>query len=163
PDSLLPMGLPFDREGLAVPGGPRSGVEAAARLPLDRVLQGLALEGEAQFWSQAPEWRYAPRRSYQAQVRFHDVFLDTRNLEVWSEIGVRGRDGMPVPFADEAQEPARVPFGQSWYARLQIRVVSVRVFVLWENFTLRDSNQDLPGRILPQTRAMYGVRWTLWN
>lgn len=60
-------------------------------------------------------------------------------------------------------DPAVVPFYQSFYVRLQIRVVTVRVFAQWENFTLRAENQDFPGRVLPTTRATYGVRWTLWN
>ena len=42
-------------------------------------------------------------------------------------------------------------------------IVSVRIFVSVENLAVRDVNQDFPGRILPRTRAMYGVRWTLWN
>jgi hypothetical protein len=55
------------------------------------------------------------------------------------------------------------PFTQSWFARVQVRVVTVRVFIQWENFTFRDENADLPGRVQPQTRVMYGVRWTMWN
>jgi hypothetical protein len=56
-----------------------------------------------------------------------------------------------------------VPFQQSWYAQLQVRVSSVRLFFLWENLTVRDKNQDYLGRIQPRTRAMYGIRWTMWN
>ncbi len=162
-DSLHPMGLPFDRDGVSTAGGRRSGVEVAGHLPLSPVLDGLSLQGEAQFWDEGLEWRYTPRRTYQARVQYHNVFLETRNLELWSEVGVQGRDGMPVPLMADDEGLSRVPFSQSWYARVQVRVVSVRVFVHWENFTFRDDNQDLPGRVLPQTRAMYGIRWTLWN
>jgi hypothetical protein len=56
-----------------------------------------------------------------------------------------------------------VPFYQSWFVRLQIRVVTVRAFIMWENFTIRQRNQDIPGRIFPATRSIYGVRWTMWN
>jgi hypothetical protein len=56
-----------------------------------------------------------------------------------------------------------VPFYQSWNAHLMIRVVTVRLFLRWENLFLRQNNQDLPGRLLPTTRVMYGVRWTLRN
>ncbi len=59
--------------------------------------------------------------------------------------------------------PPLVPFYQSWFVRLQIRIVTVRAFIMWENFTLRQRNQDFPDRILPATRSLYGVRWTLWN
>ena len=44
-----------------------------------------------------------------------------------------------------------------------MRIVSVRVFIRWENFTVRRNLQDYPGRLLPPTRTVYGVRWILWN
>ena len=154
-------------------------------------LPGLALVGSYQWWDQAAEvapmdgsgatngegfpadkmsWRYLPRQSYQASLTFHDVFLPTENLEVWFDLGVQGRDPMVVPFLQDGSQgqatpgaPATVPFYQSWFVRLQIRVVTVRAFIMWENFTLRQRNQDIPGRVLPATRALYGVRWTMWN
>jgi hypothetical protein len=42
-------------------------------------------------------------------------------------------------------------------------VITVRVFVQWENFTVRDDNLEFPGRPQPRTRALYGIRWTMWN
>jgi hypothetical protein len=42
-------------------------------------------------------------------------------------------------------------------------VVTVRIFIRWDNLSIRTNNQDIPGRVLPRTRAMYGVRWTLRN
>jgi hypothetical protein len=56
-----------------------------------------------------------------------------------------------------------VPFGQSWHAFLQLRIVTVRIFIRFENLTVRENNQDIPGRVLPEARVLYGVRWTLWN
>ena len=164
-DSLHPIGLPFDRGGIVLAGGRRWGLEATARVPLSAILDGLELQGSAQRWDAAAEWRYLPRRIYQLGLRFHDVFLETGNLEVWSDVAVRGRDPMQVPLPGTTGSPApvSVPFQQSWFARVQVRVVSVRVFVLWENFTVRERNQDYPGRILPPTRALYGIRWTLWD
>jgi len=166
PDSLRPMGLPLDRAGPVLPGARRTGVEFAVQVPLDRVLTGLSLEGETQFWQEAPDWTYAPTRTWQARFRYHNVFLETRNLEIWSDIGVNGRDGMNVAMLDGDDPEAGlldVPFYQSWYGRLQIRVVSMRIFAQWENFAVRDVNRDFPDRRLPATRAMYGIRWTLWN
>ncbi|MEX1259066.1 MAG: TonB-dependent receptor plug domain-containing protein [Gemmatimonadota bacterium] len=164
-DSLHPMGTEADREGLVLAGGERTGFEVAGELPLTPLLDGLALAGSVQIWDDTESWRYLPRRIYEGRLRFHDVFLESENLEVWLDVGVRGRDPMFVPF-EEAGPPgilAEVPFAQSWFGRLQIRIASARIFVLWDNFTLRESNQDFPGRLLPPTRALYGVRWTLWN
>jgi hypothetical protein len=194
-DSLFATGLPTDRDGVTQAGGTRDGFEVAARIPL--YPKGFSLVGWWQKWDQAddvltetqdttlsPElladgdlpWRYLPRQTYQASLSFHDTFLPTGNLEVWFDLGVRGRDPMALPFNDDevwaeygtGEEdprfiPTVAPFYQSWFVRLQIRVVTVRIFVMWDNFSIRQSNQDFLGRVLPATRSLYGVRWTLWN
>ena len=59
--------------------------------------------------------------------------------------------------------PGTAPYQQSWFARLQFRIVTVRLFIHWENINFKEDNADLPERFLPQTRVMYGVRWTMWN
>jgi len=190
-DSLFLLGLPTDRYGSTQAGGSREGFEVSARVPL--YPKGLAVVGWWQKWDQAediwstpadtaadpgllPEgkipWRYLPRQSYQASLSFQNTFLPTGNLEVWFDVGARGRDPMAVPFMEEVSPgagedprmvPTLVPFYQSWFIRLQIRIVTVRAFFMWENFTVRQRNQDFPNRILPATRSLYGVRWTLWN
>ena len=161
-DSLHPVGLPTDRGGLPTAGGSRSGFELATDLPLSRLMNGLSVSGSTQFWDQNETWRYLPERIYEARLSFHDVFFDSENLELWVDVGVTGRDPMQVPSEVEGSLQS-VPFQQSWFGRLQVRVSSIRLFLRWDNFTLREANQDYPGRLLPQTRAMYGIRWTLWN
>jgi len=190
-DSLFLLGLATDRFGATQAGGSRKGFEVLARIPI--YPKGFALTGWWQKWDQvesvwlpqedttvAPElvpdkkvpWRYLPRQSYQASVGFHDTFLPTGNFELWFDLGVRGRDPMAVPFPEEVEVgdegetrmvPAMVPFYQSWFVRLQVRIVTVRAFISWENFMVRQQNQDFPERILPATRSLYGVRWTLRN
>ncbi len=190
-DSLFLLGLPTDRPGDTQAGGSRDGIEVSARIPI--YPKGFSLVGWWQKWDQAedmwttpkdsaaspellPEtkipWRYLPRQSYQASLSFHDTFYPTGNLEVWFDLGVRGRDPMAVPFLEEIEVgddedprmvPTMVPFYQSWFVRLQVRIVTVRAFIMWENFTIRQQNQDFPDRNLPSTRSFYGVRWTLWN
>jgi hypothetical protein len=164
-DSLHPVGLPTDRGGAVTPGGRRQGFEASAAIPLSFLLDGLSAVGNLQVWEEAGQWRYLPQQTYQSRLVFNDTFFPSENLEVWVDLGVRGRDPMLVPVVAESGTAAleRVPFQQSWFGRLQIRVASARLFVLWDNFTLRPENQDYPGRLLPQTRAMYGIRWTMWN
>lgn len=162
-DSLPPLGIVLDRAGPVTGGGEFAGWEAAARLALP--VEGFALTGSYQSWDR--EARYLPSRMYRGALEFHDVFMETRNLEVWGALGVNGRDPMLVPTfeVEEDVEPelARVPFYQNWYADLQIRVVTVHVFLRWENFTVRQNLQDFPGRLLTATRAVYGVKWVLWN
>lgn len=166
PDSLHPTGLPFDRDGVSLPGVSRTGVELAGRLPLTPLLDGLEVRGDAQLWDEAVQWRYGPAKSWDLRLSYHNVFFETRNLEVWGDVGMAGRGRMTVPLLDPDQvDPtlAVVPVNQSYYLRVQARIVSAVLFVRWDNFTVRDTNQDLPGRVLPATRAMYGVKWTLWN
>jgi hypothetical protein len=164
-DSLHPVGLPTDRGGAVTPGGDREGFEASAGIPLSFLLDGLSAVGSLQLWDETEEWRYLPQRTYQSRLAFHDTFFPSENLELWVDLGVRGREPMLVPVLAESGTAALedVPFQQSWFGRLQVRVASARLFVLWDNFTLRPENQDYPGRLLPQTRAMYGIRWTMWN
>jgi hypothetical protein len=165
-DSLHPVGLPTDRGGPVTAGGEdRKGFEMSAVVPLSFLLDGLSAVGSLQVWDPDGEWRYLPEQIYQSRLTFHDTFYPSQNLEGWADLGVRGRDPMLVPNLPQAGVPILedVPFQQSWFGRLQIRVASARVFVLWDNFTLRPENQDYPGRLLPQTRAMYGIRWTMWN
>lgn len=168
PDPLLPLGLPWDAGVSPLPGERRTGWEAGGRFPVP-FLAGLALEGWTQQWQVTGDtgvWPWLPDRSYEARLAYHGLFFPTGNLEVHFDAGARGRDPMFIRRAGSGEgEPGleTVPFFQSWSARLQIRVVTVRAFILWENFTLRPANQDIPGRLLPQTRALYGVRWMLWN
>jgi hypothetical protein len=173
-----------------LPGGTRKGFEVSGRVPL--YPSGWALVGSYQWWDQADKvwtpatdsveaepvsedripWRYLPTQNYRASLSFHDTFYPTGNLEIWFDLGVSGREAMTVPFLESVEGgveeetryvPTQVPFYQSWFARIQIKVVMVRVFFMWENFTVRQRNQDFPGRILPNSRSLYGVRWTMWN
>ncbi len=168
-DSLLPLGLEPDRGQPALPGGVRSGWELWGRIPAPFMV-GLAATGSLQQWEQA--WSYLPERIYQASLDYHRTFLESGNFELWLSLGVRGRDPMTVRQVlstgeDEDGAPtlelASVPFAQSWYGKIQARIVTVRIFVGWENFTIRRNLQDFPDRLLPQTRAVYGLRWTMWN
>jgi hypothetical protein len=56
-----------------------------------------------------------------------------------------------------------VPEYKEWYVMLQVRIVSVRIFVRFENLGTKRDNFDFPGRIQPATRSMYGIRWVLLN
>jgi len=190
-DSVWPTGLPFDRGGLVLPHAPRSGWEFGGRVPLWP--RGLALRGTVQLWEPADsagtlsDALYFPDHLYDAGLSFHRVFRASGNFELWVDLGAQGRAAMAVPrpalpppadpgaaFSspvgsaaageDEPEfVPSVVPFYQDWYFRLQMRILSLNVFLTIENLTLRENNQDVPGRLLPGTRSLYGVRWTMWN
>ncbi len=166
PDSLHPLGLPPDRDGVVLAGERRSGFEVMGELPL--LIEGLALRGSYQWWDEEPVLRYLPRRTWHAEIDWQRTFLASGNLEFLATVGVNGRDAMLVPLlAPEAtpEDPLlqAVPWYQSWFARLQIRVLTFRIFINAENLANKVDNQDYPGRRLPLFRSFYGVRWTLWN
>ncbi len=168
-DSLLPLGIEPDRGQPALAGGSRSGWEVWVRVPMP--VDGMRFEGFLQQWDEG--WSYLPRRTYGGALSFHRVYLKSENLEWWWTIGVRGHDPMSVRqvveqgLGDEGEPVgpglASVPFYQNWYLRLQLRIVSVRIFIGWENATVRRNLQNFPDRLLPITRAVYGIRWALWN
>lgn len=164
-DSLPPLGTELDRAGGVEEGGKRTGWEGTAEVPLP--VDGFALVGTYQTWDE--EARYLPARLYSGGIRFHDVFLDTGNFELWGELGVRGHDPMRVPLArdfDQLEQEgsfATVPFHQNWYIDIQARIVSLSLFIRWENVMVRQNLQNFPGRVLPATRGFYGIRWKLWN
>lgn len=169
-DSLAPFGLPFDRRVRSRLGGIRTGFTLSGELPLNRVLPGASLSASAVFAPEPAEsdapWGYLPERSWTGAASWYRAGYDGK-LEVWGDVGVRGRDGFPVPPGVLTSSPVgavqQAPYLQSWYGRLQVRVMTVRVFILWENLAFREGNGDLPSRFQPQTRALYGIRWTMWN
>ena len=160
-DSLHPLGLPTDRDAPPQAAQRLTGFEVSGSLPLSPLMTGLALQGSAQLWDEAAVWRYLPKLTYHARLSYHRTFLESQNLELWTDIGARGRDPMRIASPTAGADTA--PFQQSWFARLQIRVTSVRLFILVDNLTARTENQDYPDRLQPRLRSMYGIRWTLWN
>jgi len=162
-DAYLPLDLELDRGAPTAPGGVRKGFEASGSLPTP--WRSLRLEGSYQRWDRdAP---YLPRQIYQAAFRFHRVYLESGNFELWWALGVRGHDPMQVFVAEAGQGGGgglvTVPFYQDWYGTIQARIVTVRLFFGWDNFAIRRNLQTFPDRRLPISRSFFGLRWDLWN
>ncbi len=163
-DTLIPLGLVPDRGGPFLGIGKRKGWEVWGSLPMP--LRGLRFVGSLQQWDEpAP---YLPEQIYRGALVFHRQYLESGNFEWWWTVGVRGHDPMTVPILGEEDEEGvpqleTVPFYQNWYARVQVRIVTVQIYVAWENFIRRPNLQHYPGRVLPITRTVYGIRWTMFN
>ncbi len=171
-DSIWPTGLHIDRGGLVLPQSRRQGWDLNGSLPL--LPDGLYLEGEVQLWDKADSTAskaiYFPDHLYRAGLSFRNTYRESGGFQLWVDLGVQGRSAMHVPVSDPLvtgagvdAAPASVPFYQSWYFRLQMRILSLNIFATVDNLSLRENNQDLPGRLLLRTRSLYGVRWSFWN
>jgi len=161
-DLQLPLALELDGGAPTVPGGTREGVELWGSLPTPWA--SLRLEGSYQVWDDdAP---YLPKEIYRGAFVFRKTYLESGNFELWWTLGVRGHDPMEVFVPVDGAGGggiATVPFYQSWYGRIQARILTVRLFFGWENFTIRRNLQNFPGRVLPVTRSFFGLHWELWN
>jgi hypothetical protein len=161
-DLALPLGTEADYGAPADIGVHRTGFEAMAILPTR--WQALTIEGSYQRWEKTGP--YLPEQIYQGAFEYHKVFKETGNLELWFSAGVRGHDPM-LTFVDDVGSGAggvvEVPFYQSWYGHIQVRVVTVRLWLGMDNATLRQGNQTYPGRLLPYARSFFALRWDLWN
>ena len=163
-DSLIPLGIEPDRGSPFLAGAKRSGWEVWGRIPT--FWEHLSLEGSLQQWEEPGP--YLPEQIYRGALVFHKTYLETGNFELWWKLGVRGNSPMSVHIlAEEDEDGLRpletVPFYQNWYGRIQIRIVTVQIFIGWDNFIRRRNLQNFPGRVLPITRTWYGLRWTMWN
>jgi len=163
-DSLIPLGIEPDRGSPFLAGAKRAGWEFWGSVPTP--MQGLRLQGSLQQWDEPGP--YLPERIYRGALVFHRVYLDSENFEFWWTIGVRGNSPMTVHILGEEDDDGlrpleTVPFYQNWYGRIQVRIVTVQIFIGWDNFIRRRNLQNFPGRVLPITRTWYGLRWTMWN
>lgn len=163
-DSLRPLGLALDPDGISVAGGERMGFEATARIPLP--LRGFALEAAVQAWD--ADLAYLPRRLWDGALTYHGIFKESRNLEVWGGLGVTRRDPMPIGILEPGGDPrvpdlVVVPLLEDWYTHIQVRIVTLNLFIRWENIRGKSDNVDFPDRRQPRYRAIYGIRWVMNN
>lgn len=156
-----PIGTELDAGSPTLPGTERNGVEGTFVLPTR--WRAFTIEGSYQRWQQPGA--YLPEEIYRGSFEYHRVFKETGNLEVWGSLGVRGHDPMTTFVSPEVLSTglADVPFYQNWYARAQVRVVTVRLWIGIDNMTLRRGNQIYPDRLLPIARSFFALRWDLWN
>jgi hypothetical protein len=167
-DAIADFGLPFDRTGTLFPGGTKQGLEVNGRVPLFR--QPFWVEGWYARWSGATPWIYLPAQSWRTALVYHDTPLPSGNLEVSARLQLSHRDGMlipalidPVAGAGSGAALDVVPGLTSVDFYLQIRILSVRAFVRWNNIAHILGQHDLPGRYFPGQRAFYGIKWEFRN
>lgn len=158
-DLAVPFGLPFDRRADPVVGEPAAAAEAYLSVPV--FYRPLRLDAAYTRWFDVGGRPYLPVEEGRIALSFHDLFY-TGNLEPTVRLEAVHRASMLVPQAEgQAFDDVSAPYTLlNFY--LQIRVLDVRAFVVWENI-LNQAGADLPGRWFTGQRALYGVRWHFFN
>lgn len=167
-DSTTTFGLPFDYARRYYFGADATGWEVMGRLPIPWI-SGLYLQGTVTDWSSGNVALYMPIRTYRAGAELHSSPLRSGNLEILGRIEMVHRGSMLVPNFEEAVEgevepPSEIATEPLDYidGYLQIRIMSVRAFMRWEDLSNKDI-AEIPGRALPGPRLFYGVKWEFWN
>lgn len=172
-DSVAGLGPDFDFPALRLPGGEVSGWEFTGRLPL--FWKPLSAHGWYMTWTDGLAWAYLPTSTWRAGLSYHHLPLESGNLEFIARIEAHRRGAMRVPAfttvrpEDEEAPPEEVldsevvPGRTTFDLYFQFRILDVRAFLRWENFTNRVDQYDLPGRKLPGQRILYGVKWEFRN
>lgn len=159
-DSIPDFGLPFDATGRLFPGGTMRGLELVGRVPL--FWKPLALEGWYTRWGGESSWIYLPEESWRAALVYHHLPLESGNLELLARLEGHHRGEMIVPGGPTT---ASVPALTAFDFYLQVRILDVRAFLRWDNFTHQLMLRDWPetDRFFPGQRVLYGVKWQFWN
>ncbi len=161
-DSVFSFGAPFDSTVRGFPGGENHGYELEGSIPLFTPV--LRVEGSYVRWQGDEHWVYLPAEEGRGALVLHALPIRSGNLEILASAEVTRRGAVLMPAAPGAEEPVLELPGRFLYsAYLQIRVVSVRAFIRWENANNLHGVVDFPDRILPGQRVVYGVKWELWN
>lgn len=106
-----------------------------------------------------------PTEQARGGVVYHGSPLDNDQLEVLLRVEQVYRGAMLVASQADggAGRPVLVDPLQMLNLDLQIRVITVRAYLHWENITNRQLQNDLPGRNLPGQHVYFGVKWELFN
>jgi len=170
-DSVLTFGLPFDTTVMAFPAGSRSGWEIAGRVQL--YFPWLFADGSITNWYRADDWIYTPNRFWRFALELHATPLESGNLEIFGRLEARHRGSMLVPVltgtapGDRTIETALFDDYTVVDGQLQIRIMSVRLFIRGENmlsteyFEVPDlsGRTGLAGQVIDRQRIFYGVKW----
>ncbi len=159
-DSVYTFGVPFDSVARSFPGGDTRGWELSGHIPI--LWRDFFLEGGYVHWMSGDRWLYLPEEEGRVSLVLHTLPLGSGNLEILGRLEADRRGVMSVP-STGGQEVVSLPARTVLNAYLQIRIVTVRAFVRFDNMSAVRSLADLPGRTLPAARVVYGVKWELWN
>lgn len=157
-DSVPGLGVAFDTLG-PYAGPDNQVLDVVVRVPTG--WKPLWFEGSYTRVLDDVETLYVPDELRRGAIVYHQLPLPSGNLEIYARLEHWRRGAMLAP--DAAGNVVTVPRNGQYDFYLQIRVVSVRTFLRWHNFTLRREQYDLPLHAFPIQRIYYGVKWSFTN
>lgn len=137
-----------------------NGFEAHASLPVPFTAEFVRLDGWYTHWSDLGGRPYLPEHEGRVAVEAHGIFFGG-DLEPSLRVeAVRRGEMLAI-----ASDGVVVPTGAYSMANLllEIRILDVRAFLVFDNITNIRAAADLPERFLPGSKLYYGLRWTFRN
>jgi hypothetical protein len=157
---VVPFGLGFDDGVEPLDVDAAKGVEARASLPVPGTNGSVRLHGWFDYWMDRGGRPYLPVEQARASLEFHNLFYEDQ-LEPTLRFDLTQRGAAIVPLAG-GEEATTDPYALLDLF-LQIRILSLRAYLLWPNLLNYRTAFDVPGQRLPSTRLIYGVRWFFRN
>ena len=120
------------------------------------------VEGWANYWAQRGGRPYLPEYDARGAITARGAFYEGQ-LEpaVSFEVATRGAMLAPGNVAENTLV-LTTPYTLT-NLFLQIRILDLQAFGLWENVLNYQSAADIPGARLPGQRLIYGIRWAFRN
>lgn len=164
PSTVAPFGVFFDRGIEPIAVGAARGVEGYASLPLPWTGRTIRLEGSASAWEETGGRPYLPVREARIALEYHDVRIEGQ-FEPTLRLEAVHRGETLVPNVEGTAFGYVAPDYTHLNLLLQIRVLDVRAFLIWENPTHNRLALDLPPGpgFQPGQRVVYGARWWFRN
>lgn len=161
---VAPFGFSFDRDLEPVMAGAVSGVEAYADLPVPWTGGALRLDVHASRWTDTGSRPYLPAQEARLGLEYHTVRIEGQ-FEPTIRIEAVHRGETLVPSTDGTGFDFVTPPYTLMNFFLQLRILDVRAFLIWENPTHNRLALDLPAGLgfQPGQRVIYGARWMFRN
>ncbi|HEX6927004.1 MAG TPA: Plug domain-containing protein [Longimicrobiaceae bacterium] len=164
---LLPDGVsaPFGLRGAldwgseAVEVGEARGLEGYGSLPVPGTREYVRLDGWFTWWSELGGRPYVPEYEGRVALTGHGIFYGG-DLE--PSVRVEAVQRGPTQLLGEDASSVAPAYSMLDF-RLEIRILDVRAFFVWDNVTNVQTAMDFAGRPLPAGRFYYGLRWTFRN
>jgi hypothetical protein len=159
-----PFGVGFDRGIEPVDADAARGVEGYASIPVPWTRARLKFHGSGSIWQDVGDRPYLPTREARVALEYHTVRIENQ-FEPTLRLEAVHRGPTLVPNVDRSRFDYVTPPYTLLNLFLQIRVLDVRAFLIWENPTHNRAALDLPPGLgfQPGQRVVYGARWSFRN